>query len=180
LSERHNLVRDAVKAFAAKVVHGNGGAKCEEWIQNPLPRKERLRADIRVLRGSVVSFIDVSISSPTIEAAVQTVTSPEPRTAAKITEQEKICKYREHYGDLFAETKVVPFVLESTGHWGSKATSFVDRLCKPATGNQIKKEVSDARQFLRQRIATLAMKGVFNLTVFGRNSNKNPPVNSQQ
>ena len=164
-------MRDALSSFSSVIVRGNGSSQVEPWLDNPKPNKTRLRADIRVSKGPVVSFVDVAVSSPTLGDSVQTLLTNNFRTAFSIVEKDKSDKYKANYADAIVK-QVVPFVLEATGRWGTSALKFVDNLVQPPNGGRIPKEASDAKKFLKQRVSVILMRGHHNLVVNGRSFRK--------
>jgi hypothetical protein len=104
------------------------------------------RCDILVSENTEKFIIDIAITDPTCAVAIRKGSSDTALVAAKDKEKDKCLDYKKF---LTPETfeHFVPFVLESTGRFGTSAKNFIDRICKL---DKMDLEYSESTRLARQ------------------------------
>ena len=91
-------------------------------------------------------IIDVAITDPTCAVAIRKGSSHTALVAAKDKEKSKCADYKRFLTQESFE-HFVPFVLESTGRFGTSAMNFIDRICKL---DKLDLEYSESTRLARQ------------------------------
>jgi hypothetical protein len=129
---RHNLVvRELITLFKCLKLTCGG----ETLLQNS---NHRLDATV-TLAGESTFFIDVTIVNPACHSYVLTLHSDEiDLVAANNAAKKKRDKYAPHFAlqePALDINKLVPFVIESSGKFGSEAEQFLEKLKSQARGD---------------------------------------------
>ena len=133
---RHNAVRDALFTLIKECLEPSKGDLILEY---QIPNAER-RADIllkargRAGQPATTYLIDVTVTSPACEAALEKGAQRDPMVAANLAEEGK----NRDYEPLVASRHIappprciiVPFGVEANGRLGDSAASWIDRITK--------------------------------------------------
>jgi hypothetical protein len=128
-----------------------------------------LRADVRLDQAHTSCYFDVSIVNPAARAYIKAVHSHKnPLAAAALMERTKSSKYKASYNELNGHkdlgNSVIPFVLETTGAFGSSALAVISKLAGfsdlvPSPNENLAK----ARRWFMQRVSVILARSRFDL-----------------
>ena len=123
-----------------------------------------LRADLIMRSHNLIKYVDVKVCSPCSASALgpNAELPPVAGKANDLGEKAKMSLYVRHYGDHI-KSRLIPFVLETSGGLGPVALSVVDELAKLyredpevfIADDKLKK----ARKFFMLRLGVLLTRG---------------------
>ena len=164
----HHRHGDVTNCLADFVLEACPNAQVIKEATMPLVAKQ-LRADVRLDQGHITCFFDVSVVNPAARSYITAVQSHvTPLAAATLMEKKKVIKYKASYNALNGYKEigdnVIPFVLESTGAYGTSALDVITKLAGfknlvPTPNDRLAK----ARRFFMRRVAVILAKSRYDL-----------------
>lgn len=152
-----NLVVDFAKALSSATKRINHSTTAP--LRRISPGSPVL-ADVVLSKDHWTRYIDVSIANPSADVYVRRGSHETPLLAA--TDRE-VCKANKYNACVVPEQAalVVPFVVEATGRFGTRAQAFVDELCNLQFADvQPDRRVAKARRFFTRRLQTAIVVGI--------------------
>ncbi len=170
-SQRHDEVCDALVELLKVALPGNDKTIVREYVitQDRTVANEHNRADIFVRHQHQCFYIDVSVTCPCASNLRNNNTYLTPGGPGTWVENNKIRTYKNKHGNGFIKN-FVPFVLESTGRFASRASQFLDLICglggfRPDDDSSV---VARARQYFVKRVSMLIHRGNYAMSTASR------------
>ena len=131
---RHNAVRDALFTLIKECLEPRAADLILEYQVPNTERRADILLKVRAHAGQPATtyLIDVTVTSPACEDALEKGAQREPMVAANLAEEKKIRDYQPLYADRHISPSciVVPFAVEANGRLGASAASWIDRITK--------------------------------------------------